>query len=311
MASESVVSRASNAQKGIRAAQYGVLVNAGLAVVKLVAGILGNTYALVADAVESAADVFASLVVWGGLSIASQPADDDHPFGHGKAEALAAAVVSILLLGAAVGIAIQAIREIRTPHETPAPWTLIVLVGVMGTKWILSRRVGAVSKAIGSTAVKADAAHHFSDALTSAAAFVGISIAVIGSRVSGGHWESADDWAALLAAGVVAFNGASMLRSSLHDLMDRMPGEDIVAPVRMAATAVSGVMAIEKLHIRRSGMTYQVAIHVQAAASMTLHDAHALGGRVKYAIRLAAPAVDQVLVHMEPFDTTAESGRSG
>ena len=293
----------SNALRGIRAAQTGMLINAGLVAIKLTAGIVGNTYALVADAVESAADVFASLLVWGGLAVASQPADEDHPYGHGKAEAVAAAAVSLMLLGAAVGIAVEAVKEIRTPHYVPAPWTLAVLVGVVIVKWLLSRRVRAVSDAIGSTAVKADAAHHLSDAITSAAAFVGISLALIGSRVWGGRgWESADDWAALVASGVIAFNGVSMARAALHDLMDRMPAEDVVAPIRQAALAVPGVRALEQLHVRKAGMDYQVTVHVQAEGSMSLNEAHVLSGRVKGAIRAAAPNVNYVLVHMEPHE---------
>jgi cation diffusion facilitator family transporter len=167
---------------GIRAVQFGIVINAALAAIKLVAGIVGNTYALVADAVESTADILGSLVVWGGLRVAALPADEDHPYGHGKAEALAAAVVSLMLLGAAVGIGVEAVREIRTPHHTPAPWTLAVLVGVMIVKWTLSRRVHAVGAETGSTAVQADAAHHLSDAITSAAAFIGITVALVGSR---------------------------------------------------------------------------------------------------------------------------------
>src|SRR6478752_6233393 len=146
-------------QRGIRAAQAGMLINAALAAIKLVAGIVGNTYALVADAVESGADVFASLLVWGGLAVAAQPADEDHPYGHGKAEAIAAAAVAILLIGAAVGIAFEAAREIRTPHAYPAPWTLAVLAGVMIVKWTLARRVHVVGAETRSTAVKVDAAH--------------------------------------------------------------------------------------------------------------------------------------------------------
>src|SRR3954462_13837371 len=176
---------------GVRVVRTGVLLNAALAATKLAAGIIGNTYALVADATESAADIFASLIVWGGLTIGAQPADEDHPFGHGKAEALAAAVVSIMLLGAAVGIAYEAIREIRTPHAWPAAWTLFILVGVVVVKWILSRRVANVGAQINSTAVAADAAHHFSDALTSAAAFIGISVAVAAR-----HYGASRQWAA-------------------------------------------------------------------------------------------------------------------
>ena len=288
-------------QRGIRSAQLAILVNTGLAITKLVAGIVGHTYALVADAVESTADIFSSTIVWGGLRLAARNPDEDYPFGYGKAEPLAAAVVALMLLGAALGIAIQAIGEIRTPHRTPAPWTLAVLVGVVLVKWTLSRRVHAVAAEIGSTAVQADAWHHMSDAVTSAAAFVGISIALWG----GPGWESADDWAALLAAGVIAVNGVNMLRPAVHDLMDRTPGAEIVAPVRRAAEAVPGVLATEKLAVRRSGIGYRVTIHVQTDPDMPLHAAHVLGGRVKGAIRTAVPRVQYVLVHMEPYDSTA------
>jgi cation diffusion facilitator family transporter len=287
-----------SAQRGIRSAQIGLLINAALAVTKLIAGLVGNAYALVADAIESGADILSSVVVWGGLAISSQPADEDHPFGHGKAEPLAAAVVSLMLIGAAVGISIEAASEIRTPHHSPAAWTLGVLVGVMLIKFILSFRVRSVGADLESTAVKADAAHHLSDAITSAAAFVGISVAVVG----GPGWEAADDWAALVAAAIIAFNGVVMLRPALHDLMDRAPGEDAVKPVRDVASAVPGVLAVEKLFVRRTGMTYRVTIHVQADPHMPLDEAHALGGRVKRAILGALPRVQYVLVHMEPFE---------
>lgn len=284
-------------QRGIRATQIAMLVNTCLAIIKLVAGIVGNSYALVADAVESTADIFSSTIVWGGLRLASKSPDDAYPFGYGKAEPLAASVVALMLLGAAVGIAFEAVAEIRTPHLSPAPWTLVVLVAVVLVKWTLSRRVDVIAMDIGSTAVKADAWHHMSDAVTSAAAFIGISIALWG----GPGWESADDWAALLASGVIAFNGARMLRPALYDLMDRMPGPELVEPVRRAAEDVRGVLATEKLAVRRSGMGYRVTIHVQADPEMTLRDAHVLSGKVKGAIRSAVPAVQSVLVHMEPF----------
>lgn len=183
---------ADESRRGIRSAQLGILINAGLALTKLVAGIVGNAYALVADAVESTADILSSSIVWGGLRLASRHPDEQYPFGYGKAEPIAAAIISLMLLGAAVGIALAAIGEIRTPHHTPAAWTLVVLVGVVLIKGFLSRRVLTVGHDIGSTAVQADAWHHLSDAVTSAAAFVGISIALIG----GPGWESADDWAA-------------------------------------------------------------------------------------------------------------------
>ena len=284
-------------QRGIRAVQVGMLINAVLAIIKLVAGIVGNSYAMIADAIESAADIFTSLVVWGGLHIAGREPDDEYPFGYGKAESLATAVVALLLLGAAAGIAVQAVREILTPHLIPAPWTLAVLVAVVTVKMILSRRIHAVGSDLGSTAVRADAWHHLSDALTSAAAFIGISIAL----VAGPNWASADDWAALVASLIIAFNGVSMLRPALHDLMDHSADEALLAQVRSAAEAVPNVLAIEKLAMRKSGMGYQVLIHVQTEPTMPLDQAHALGGRVKSSIRDQIPRVQSVLVHMEPF----------
>ena len=275
-----------------------MLVNTVLAIVKLTAGILGHTYVLVADAVESTADIFSSSVVWGSLRIASRDPDEDYPFGYGKAEPLAAAVVSLMILVAAIGIAIPAVREIRAPSQSPAPWTLIVLVAVMIAKFALARRVHSVGADIGSTAVKSDAWHHMSDAVTSAAAFIGISIAVVGGK----GWESADDWAALFASVIIAYNGVNMLRPTLHDLMDRAPGPDILEPVQRAARSVQGVRDIEKLAVRKSGLGYRVTIHVQADPSLRLDEAHVLSGKVKGAIRAAVPQVQAVLIHMEPYE---------
>lgn len=293
--------QAEAAGRGIRSAQMGMLVNTGLAVTKLVAGVVGNSYALVADAVESTADIFSSLIVWSGLSVASRDPDETYPFGYGKAESLAAAIVSLMLLGAAAGISIEAVREIVTPHHAPAAWTLVVLVAVVIVKTLLSTRVGSVGRSIGSTAVQADAWHHMSDAITSAAAFVGISVAVLG----GPGFESADDWAALFASGIIVYNGLSMLKPAVADLMDRSAGPEVLVPVREAAEAVPGVLATEKLAMRRTGMTYRVTIHVQTDAEMPLHEAHVLSGKVKSAIRAAVPQVQSVLVHMEPYGPAA------
>ena len=288
---------------GIRAAQLGLAVNAVLAAAKLAAGVFGHTYALVADAVESCADIAASLVVWGGLAVAARPADDDHPYGHGKAEALAAAAVSAMLVAAAAGIAVEAVREIRTPHQVPAPWTLLVLVGVLAVKWLLARRVRTLGEATASVVVQADAGHHLSDALTSGAAFVGIAVALVGTRLHRHpRWASADDWAALLASAVIAVNGVRLLRPALHDLMDRMPGPEVTGAVERAARGVDGVLDVEKLHVRRHGPALYVDIHVQADGATPLDAAHVLGGRVKGAVRRAVPAVQGVLVHMEPYE---------
>lgn len=286
------------ARRGIQSAQVGLLVNTVLAIIKLFAGVLGNAYVLIADAVESSADIFSSLIVWGGLRIASKQADDEYPFGYGKAEPLAAAVVSLMLIAAAAGIAIQAIREIRIPHHAPAPFTLAVLVGVILVKEVLFRRVSAVGKEVASTAVKADAWHHRSDAITSTAAFIGISIALIG----GPGWESADDWAALVASAVIVINAIILIRPAIDDLMDRSPGSHLLERIGAAATGTPDVRYIEKLKVRKVGFGYYVDLHVQAEPMMSLKEAHDLSGRVKAAIRGAVPEVAGVLIHMEPHE---------
>lgn len=285
-------------RRGIRTARTGMLVNTVLALVKLVTGLVGNAYVLVADAVESIADIFSSLVVMGGLHIAAREADESYPFGYGKAEPLAAAVVALVLVGAAVGISLSAIREIRTPHHTPAPFTLLVLVLVIVVKEVLFRRVAEVGEDTGSSAIKADAWHHRSDALTSAAAFIGISVALIG----GDGWEAADDWAALFAAAIIVVNAVRLIRPAVGDLMDRSPPDELLGRISRAALAADDVQAIEKLKVRKVGLSYNVDLHVQADPAMSLHAAHIVSGKVKGAIRAAVPEVAGVLIHMEPHE---------
>lgn len=285
-------------QASQRLAQLGLVINAVLAVVKLVAGLVGNAYALVADAIESGTDMIGSVVVWGGLRIASRDPDEQYPFGYGRAEALAGVVVAALMFGAAAGISIEAIREIRTPHHAPAPWTLGVLAVVIVVKEVLAKRVLDASESTGSVAGAADGWHHRADAITSAAAFIGIAVAIVG----GPGWEPADDWAALVAAAIIAINATLLLRTALGDLMDRAPGAVIHDQVSDAALRTSGVLAIEKLKIRKTGTAFYVDIHVQADPSMSLHDAHILSGRVKSAVRSRVPAAAGVLIHMEPYE---------
>jgi cation diffusion facilitator family transporter len=288
----------STALRAQRLAQLGLVANGALAMAKLVAGLLGNSYALVADAIESSTDLLGSLVVWSGLRIARRDPDAVYPFGYGRAEAVAAATVAMMMLGAAAGIAIEAAREIRTPHHAPAPWTLAVLAGVVVVKELLARVVAREARTTGSVVVSADAGHHRADALTSAAAFVGIAVALLG----GPGWEPADDWAALVAALVIAWNGAALLRTAVAELMDRAPEAALLERVAQAATGTPGVLAIHKLMARRSGTELYVDLHVEADPAMTLRAAHDLSGAVKAAIRRAVPGARGVLIHMEPHE---------
>src|SRR5580692_3278948 len=199
----------SRLKRGLRATLLGMVVNIMLVGGKLAAGILGHSNALIADAVESLADIFSSIVVWRGLVVASEPADDDHPYGHGKAEAIAAGMVSTMLLLAALGITASSVNSILAGRQTgPRAFTLIVLVAVIIVKEGMFRFVLGEAQSVDSTAVRADAWHHRSDAITSLAAAVGITIALIGGK----GYESADDIAAIAAAAIIAFNGWLVLR---------------------------------------------------------------------------------------------------
>ncbi|MBI3195063.1 MAG: cation transporter [Ignavibacteriae bacterium] len=291
------------AEKGMKTSVIGILVNAVLAAVKGITGIFGNSYALVADAIESSLDVFSSAIVWGGLKISTLPADADHPYGHGKAEPLAGALVSIGLLAGAVIIIIQSVNEIITPHHAPAPFTLIVLVIVILTKEILFRFVIRVGKEVNSTAVKGDAWHHRSDAITSAAAFIGITVALIG----GDGYESADDYAALFVSIIIAINAYRIFRPALNEIMDAAPQPEIENRVREIAGNVEGVMWLEKCHVRKMGFDIFVDLHVTVDANITVHEGHEVARRVKASIRQSNQRIIDVLIHIEPSSISEKS----
>lgn len=283
-------------QRSLRATFFGLLVNLTLAGGKMIAGVLGKSHALVADAVESLADIFSSLIVWRGVVVASVPADDDHPYGHGKAEPIASAIVATMLLLAAAGIAIKSIQEIMSPQETPAPFTLLVLVGVVIIKEGLYRFVKSEGEATQNLAVKTDAWHHRSDAITSIAAFIGISIALVGGK----GYEPADDVAALVASGIIAYNGWRLLKPAMSELMDTSPDPLVVAEIRSVAEKVEGVDCVEKCYVRKMGYNLFVDMHVHVDGNMTVERAHQIAHNVKDIIKEKIPVVSDVLIHIEP-----------
>jgi cation diffusion facilitator family transporter len=283
-------------KRSLRATLIGLIANVALAGSKLVAGILGHSHALIADAVESIADVFSALIVWRGLVVAHEPADEDHPYGHGKAEPLAAAFVAVMLLVAAAWIVVKALSEIVTPHLAPAPFTLVVLIVVVVIKEMLFRFVLHEAHEMDSSAVHTDAWHHRSDAITSAAAGIGITIALLGGK----GFESADDWAAIAAACVIVLNGSRLLRAAVNELMDKSPGQELVADVRRVASAIPGVDAVEKCFVRKMGYHYYVDMHIEVDPQMTVERSHKIAHDVKDQLRAKLPSVHDVLVHIEP-----------
>jgi cation diffusion facilitator family transporter len=289
--------------RGLRATFWGMAVNVVLSGTKLAAGIVGHSHALVADAVESFADIFSSLIVWRGLVVAAAPPDEDHPYGHGKAEPIASAIVATVLLGAALWITLTAFGEIMEPHQSPAPFTLIVLVVVVVVKEGLFRFVSREGKAMDSSAVRTDAWHHRSDAITSVAAGIGISVSIIGGK----GFEAADDVAAIAAAGIIAWNGWRLLRPALNELMDTAPSREIIDQIRQIATATPGVDGVEKCIVRKVGYQYFVDMHVKVDPQMTVLHSHKIAHDVKDKIRNTMPAVSDVLVHIEPLNIAAKN----
>ena len=287
--------RSSARETGARVALFGMIVNSVFAAVKILGGLFGHANALIADGIESALDIGGSFVIWSGLKVASKPPDATHPYGHGKAEPIAAAIVAIGVLAAAIALAAQSVHEIFLPHHMPAPYTLAILVVVIVVKETLFRYANRIGRDVQSTAVQTDAWHHRSDALTSAAAFIGISLALIGGK----RWQSADDWAALFACAVIAANGIRLLRPALFEIMDTAPRK-LVKAVSSAARSVPGVIEIEKCRARKMGLDFYVDLHVGVDGEISVHEGHEIAHRVKDAIQRRDPRVADVLVHIEP-----------
>lgn len=292
-------------QKNLRATAVGLVVNLALGISKLVAGVRGHSDALIADSIESFADILAAFIVWRGLVVAAKPADEEHPYGHGKAEPLAAAGIGTLLLVAAGGIALHAFREFLSPQSGPEPYTLGVLIAVVIVKETLFRWVLSVSKDTDSQTVASDAWHHRSDAITSLAAAIGITLALLGGR----PWIAADDIAALFAAGIIAWNGFSILRPALEDLMDAQPSPEILSRIRSAAAGVPEVDQIQKTLVRRMGNRLLVDMHVHVHPLMTVERSHRIAHQVKDTVRTAVKSVLDVLVHIEPSTPSSPANR--
>ncbi|PTY08753.1 cation-efflux pump [Opitutaceae bacterium EW11] len=284
------------AHEGARFVAQGILLNFVLAGIKLAGGIWGNTYALIADAAESMIDIVTSSLVWVGLRVAARPPDAEHPYGHGKAESISGLLVSLFILAVGTWIGVEAIHEIRTPHQGPHWGTLPLLAGVIAAKTFFSRRLGTAGKESSSNTMGIEAWHHLTDALTSAAAFVGISIALLGGK----GFETADDWAALAACLVILWNGFGFLRKALAEMMDTAAPAAMESEVRAIAATVEGVRGIDKCRVRRSGLSHLVDIHVEVDGALSVRQGHDIAGAVKHRLLGSPLHISDVLVHIEP-----------
>lgn len=283
---------------GIRAVLNGIIVNVIFSIVKGVAGVIGHSTALTADAIESASDVITSVIVLVGLKMAAKAPDEDHPYGHGKAEPMAAIAVSLSLVLAAVFILVKSFQQILSPVSTPEWFTLPVLISVIIIKEILYRRVSKKGKEIESTAVIGEAWHHRSDAISSLVALIGISIAVIGGK----GYESADGWAALVASGIIIFNSYRIFKPAFLEVLDTAPPEEVIHEIKAIASSIPKVKAIEKCFVRKMGLEYVVDIHVMVDPDLSVREGHAIAHAVKDEIMDKKPAVFNVFTHIEPLD---------
>jgi cation diffusion facilitator family transporter len=287
-----------NEQTAIRTTYFSIVGNTSLAIIKGLAGFFGNSYALIADAIESTADIFSSFLVLFGLKYASRPADKNHPYGHGRAEPLITFLVVGFLITSATIIAYESIKNIGTPHELPKIWTLFVLIPLIIWKEISFQLVIQKAKETNSSSLKADAWHHRSDAITSIAALIGISIALY----FGNGYETADDWAALFASGFILYNSYKIFRPALGEIMDEHLYDDLVADIRKVSLSCAGVVATEKCFVRKAGMKYHVELHAIVQADITVKYGHEIAHNLKDTLLNDIPQLGHVLIHIEPTE---------
>ena len=288
----------SKEQQAVRATYFSIIGNTCLAIIKGLAGFFGNSYALIADGIESTTDIFASLLVLFGIKYSNRPADDNHPYGHGRAEPLITFLVVGFLITSATIIAYESIRNIQTPHDLPQSWTLIILGAIIIWKEYSFQLVMKRSIETNSSSLKADAWHHRSDAITSVAAFIGITIAL----VLGKGYESADDWAALFASCFILYNSYLIFRPALSEIMDEHLYDDLIEHIRTVAARVEGIIDTEKCFIRKSGMKYHVDLHAIVNAEISVKQGHQLAHKLKDTLRKEIPELGHVLIHIEPDD---------
>ena len=285
-----------NEQTAIKTTYFSILSNTSLALIKGVSGYFGNSYALIADAIESTTDIFSSFLVLFGIKYSNRPADKNHPYGHGRAEPLITFLVVGFLITSATIIAYESIKNIGTPHDLPEPFTLFVLGGIIIWKEISYRFVIKKSNETNSSSLKADAWHHRSDAITSVTAFVGISIALF----FGKGYESADDWAALFSSAFILYNSYLIFRPALGEIMDEHLYDDLIEEIRIVSLTVNGIIGTEKCFIRKAGMKYHVDLHAVVDANITVKIGHDLAHNLKDTLRAEIPSLGHVLIHIEP-----------
>lgn len=286
-----------NADKAVKTTYFSIASSLCLALIKWFAGFFGNSFALIADAIESTTDIFSSILVLLGIKYSKRPADETHPYGHGRIEPLVTFIVVIFLVISATVIAYKSIINLQTPHDPPEQWTLLVLMVIILWKEGSYQFVMRKSRLLNSSSLRADAWHHRSDAITSVAAFIGIAISVW----LGEGYERADDWAALFAAGFIVYNCYRIFRPALGEIMDENLFEEIVELVKVRSLEVNGVLATEKCFVRKIGMDYLVDLHAVVDPQLTVKEGHDIAHALKDHLIEKIDGVGNVFIHIEPY----------
>jgi len=290
-------------RSAVRTAGAGLAINLLLGVVKLVGGIVGNSFALISDAVNSIGDSLGSGVVLFALRVAQKPPDSDHPYGHTRAESVAGLSVAWLIAFSAITVGWEAVTHMFDRHTAPAAWTLWIAAANVAIKEVLYRVNKSIGERIGSQSLVANAWDHRSDALCSLAVVFGIAAV----RWGGPRFVWADEVAALVVVAAILWSAFHLLRSNAAELMDQQADEETVDAIRQATLKVPGVSAVEKLRVRRSGMECFADIHVEVDPNMTVERGHKIGHDVKERLINEITALRDVLVHLEPESNRPES----
>ncbi len=268
--------------------------NIVLTILKLIVSLMTTSVALIADTIHSGSDVVSTLVVLLGIKIANTPADEDHPYGHGRAETLAASVLALSLVAIGVGVMWSAVKTFMAgDYLIPSGLALWVTGFSILVKEVMYRYTVKVGESIKSNVLIADAWHHRSDAVSSIAAFIGIYMARLG-------WPIFDPIVATLVAYFVIRIGWSILQATISELMEEQADKATLESVHSAAIAVDHVHDAHHVKVHRHGAGYHVDLVVEVSNDLKIQEAHEVSHQVKDAICKELPQVHHVDIHVEP-----------
>ena len=281
----------------------GLVINVALSIFKMLAGILGFSYAMIADAIHSISDCLATGIVYVGLRIGEKPADESHPYGHANAETIAAFLVALIILATGVFVGVSAVHLIADKHlETPATIALAAAVASIVTKEGLFRYTLKVGKKNNSPAVITNAWDHRSDAYSSVAALVGI----LGARLG---VQYLDPVAGLVVSAFIVRISLALLRPNIGILMDEKPRSAVLDQIKATALEVGGVKATNSIKVHRRGSTYTIDMEIAVDSSLTVEQSHEVAGEVKNRLMSEIEHVQDVMVHVNPYQPGQASGK--